>query len=304
MRVKHQILIVEDEKGIQLALRGVLRRDGYEVEVADDGEIALRKLADKTYDLILTDLSLGRGPNGMDVLRASKERHAATAVVMMTAHGSEKIAVEAMQRGAEDYVPKPFDNDELRVAIARALERTQLQREHLQLHAAPDGTVTLMFSDMENYTGLLERLGDQGAYELVQEHNVIVREQTTAHGGHEVELRGDGFLLAFASARRAVQCAIALQRAFLARNEAASEPIRVRIGLHTGEAIKDADKFFGRSVVQAFRVADLARGGEILVSSPTRDLVAGIEDLPFDEGREVQLKGLEGTHSVFSVGWE
>ncbi|MEE9280556.1 MAG: adenylate/guanylate cyclase domain-containing protein, partial [Myxococcota bacterium] len=166
-----------------------------------------------------------------------------------------------------------------------------------------DGTVTLMFSDMENYTGLLERLGDLAAHQLVQAHNAIVREQTKAHGGHEVELRGDGFLLAFASARQAVLCAIALQRALLARNEADSEPIRIRIGLHTGEAIKDADKFFGKSVVQAFRVADLAQGGEILVSSFTKNLVQRAGDLAFDEGREVQLKGLEGTHRVFGVRW-
>ena len=131
--MKPRILIVEDEKGIQLALRGLLRRDGYEVELADDGEMAQRKLADTTYDLILTDLSLGRGPTGMDVLRASKQRRPETAVVMITAHGSEKIAVEAMQEGAEDYVPKPFDNEELRVVVARALERTRLQREHRML---------------------------------------------------------------------------------------------------------------------------------------------------------------------------
>jgi DNA-binding NtrC family response regulator len=126
-------LIVEDEKGIQLALRGLLRRDGYDVELADDGAMALRKLEDKTYDLILTDLSLGRGPSGMDVLRASKKGRSETAVVMITAHGSEKIAVEAMQEGAEDYVPKPFDNEELRVVVSRALERTRLQREHRML---------------------------------------------------------------------------------------------------------------------------------------------------------------------------
>ncbi len=128
-----RILIVEDEKAIQLALRGLLRKDGYEVELADDGEMAVRKLADKTYDLILTDLSLGRGSSGMDVLRASKEHRPETAVVMITAHGSEKIAVEAMQEGAEDYVPKPFDNEELRVVVSRALERTRLQREHRML---------------------------------------------------------------------------------------------------------------------------------------------------------------------------
>ncbi|MEE9279176.1 MAG: adenylate/guanylate cyclase domain-containing protein, partial [Myxococcota bacterium] len=187
-------------------------------------------------------------------------------------------------------------------AIADSIEQ---RRPDLRPHASPDGTVTLMFSDMEDYTGMLERLGDLAAHELVQSHNAIVREQTRAHGGHEVELRGDGFLLAFASARQAVLCAIALQRAFAAR--AADDPgeeIRIRIGVHTGEAIKDADKFFGKSVVQAFRVADLAAGGELLVSSLTKDLVASAGDLAFDEGREVSLKGLAGMHRVFPVRWE
>ena len=124
------ILIVEDEKAIQLALRGLLRRDGYDVDLADTGEDALRRLSEQPYDLVITDLALGRGISGMDVLRASKEARAETAVVMITAHGSEKVAVEAMKQGAEDYVPKPFDNEELRVVVRRALERTQLQREH------------------------------------------------------------------------------------------------------------------------------------------------------------------------------
>jgi DNA-binding NtrC family response regulator len=128
--VSARVLIVEDEKAIQLALRGLLRRDGYDVDLADSGEDALRMLGEKPYDLVITDLALGRGISGMDVLRASKEARAETAVVMITAHGSEKVAVEAMKQGAEDYVPKPFDNEELRVVVRRALERTQLQREH------------------------------------------------------------------------------------------------------------------------------------------------------------------------------
>ena len=178
-------------------------------------------------------------------------------------------------------------------------------RPDLTLHASPDGSVTLVFSDMEDYTGMLERLGDLAAHQLVQSHNAIVREQTALHGGHEVELRGDGFLLAFGSAQKAVQCAMALQRAMAAYSaKHAEQPIRIRVGLHTGEAIKDADKFFGKSVVQAFRVADLAQGSEILVSSLTHDLVESTGDGLFDEGRDVELKGLEGTHRVFPVRWE
>ncbi len=131
--MKPRILVVEDERGIQLAIRGLLRREGYEVELAESGGAAIRKLEETPFDLIVTDLSLGQGPSGMDVLRASKEHRSETAVVMITAHGSEKIAVEAMKLGAQDYVPKPFDNEELKVVVERSLERTRLEREHRML---------------------------------------------------------------------------------------------------------------------------------------------------------------------------
>ena len=125
-----RILVAEDEPAIQLALAGLLRRQGFDVEQARDGNEAIRKIRDGAFDLVLTDLALGDGPSGMDVLRASKEARAETPVVMITAHGSEKVAVAAMKSGAEDYVPKPFDNDEIRLVVTRALERTRLAREH------------------------------------------------------------------------------------------------------------------------------------------------------------------------------
>ena len=128
--MKARILVVEDEKAIQLALSGLLRREGYEVEVAGTGEDALAKLGETTFDLVITDLALGRGMSGMDVLRSAKELRDETLVVMITAQGSEAIAVEAMKAGAEDYVPKPFDNDEIRMVVHRALDRTRLAREN------------------------------------------------------------------------------------------------------------------------------------------------------------------------------
>jgi DNA-binding NtrC family response regulator len=125
-----RILVVDDERAIQLALRGVLRREGYDVEMVGSGEEALARLRHSTFDLVLTDLVLGRGPSGMDLLREVKRTLPDTVVVMITAHGSEKVAVEAMKLGAEDYIPKPFDNDEIRLVVRRALERTRLAREH------------------------------------------------------------------------------------------------------------------------------------------------------------------------------
>ncbi len=92
--MKPRILVVEDERAIQLALSGLLRREGYEVGLAGSGDEAIARLDEAAYDLILTDLSLGAGPSGMDVLKHAKKIRPETVVVMITAHGSEAIAVE------------------------------------------------------------------------------------------------------------------------------------------------------------------------------------------------------------------
>jgi DNA-binding NtrC family response regulator len=128
--VTTRVLVVEDERAIALALSGLLRKEGHDVVVVESGERAVAALEQESFDLVLTDLALGRGMSGLDVLRRSKEIRRQTPVVMITAHGSEKIAVEAIKAGADDYVPKPFDNDEMRHVVSRALERTRLAREH------------------------------------------------------------------------------------------------------------------------------------------------------------------------------
>jgi class 3 adenylate cyclase len=192
-----------------------------------------------------------------------------------------------------------------RVSLDAVVSLVQHERPDLGSHTAPDGTVTILFTDLEGSTAMTERLGDVRAQALLREHNRLVREQVTAHGGFEVKSQGDGFMVAFQSARRALHCAIAIERAFAARNDAAAdEPLWVRIGLHTGEAIREADDFFGRAVIQAARIAAAATGGEILVSSLMRELTAGAQEFRFDDGRDLELKGLRGTHRVFGLTWQ
>src|SRR5258706_33998 len=79
---------------------------------------AIEALATESFDLVLTDLALGRGGSGLEVLREARRVRRETPVIVITAHGSERIAVEAMKEGAAHYVPKPFDNDELRLVVA------------------------------------------------------------------------------------------------------------------------------------------------------------------------------------------
>jgi class 3 adenylate cyclase len=187
-------------------------------------------------------------------------------------------------------------------AVAAAIED---ERPDLSTAAAPDGTVTIMFSDIEDSTAMTERLGDLRWMEVLREHNRIVREQVAAYGGFEVKSQGDGFMVAFASASRAVECAAAVQRAFAAAAEEDPEAaIRVRIGLHTGEAIRERDDFFGRNVILAARIAAQAAGGEVLVSSLLKELTESAADVRFGEPRELSLKGLSGTYQVHAVEWE
>ena len=99
-----------------------------------------------------------------------------------------------------------------------------MERPNLQAHAAPDGTVSILFSDIENSTVMTERLGDLRAQEVLHDHNDLVRKQVAEHKGFEVKSMGDGFMVAFSSARRALLCAIGIQRAVERLFEPASRP--------------------------------------------------------------------------------
>ena len=118
-----QILLVEDEPGIQLAMRGLLRRDGYDVQVASTGKEALEGIEGGGYDLVLTDLSLADGVSGLDVARCARAANPPIPVILITAYGSDAIAGEAEAAGVCDYVPKPFDNQVVRDVVRRALGR-------------------------------------------------------------------------------------------------------------------------------------------------------------------------------------
>jgi eukaryotic-like serine/threonine-protein kinase len=187
-------------------------------------------------------------------------------------------------------------------AVDEVAARVGSERPSLRPAAAPDGTVTVLFSDIEGSTELNDRLGDVRWLELLRAHHQIVREQVHAHGGFEVKSQGDGFMIAFPSARRAVDCARAIQEAIrsgLARHP--DGPVRLRIGLHTGEAIREEADFYGKNIALAARITDKARGGEILASSVVKELTESAGDLRFEGGRELELDGLSGTYTVFRV---
>ena len=186
------------------------------------------------------------------------------------------------------------------------LSETVDTRELTSLAAdiSDQGTVTIVFSDIEDSTVRATSLGDESWMRSLDVHNRIVRAQLRRHGGREIKSQGDGFMMSFDSARRAVQFAIDAQRDI--HHQRQNEPawdLSIRLGVHTGEAVRTPDgDLYGRHVIIASRIADHAAGGEILVSSLVRELTTGKVDLNFDQGRVVELKGI-GNQTVHRVAW-
>lgn len=171
----------------------------------------------------------------------------------------------------------------------------QVERPDLARLVA-DGNVVLVFSDIEGSTQANAEMGDRAWVKLLEKHNRLVQGRVDKHGGHVVKTQGDGFMIAFPDAGAAVRFGTDVQRAL--RSE---QQVRVRIGIHLGTSVRRGDDLFGLDVAMAARVADQADGGETLVSAPVRDAVQHLDDVEFGEPREVELKGLRGTHVLTPV---
>jgi len=184
---------------------------------------------------------------------------------------------------------------------------------------------------------MMSRLGDERGRAVLRDHERITREVLKAHGGTEVKTMGDGFMASFGSVTKAVECAVALQRAFEERNRgvgashprsektsaqsndttqrddvpasvddsplrARVEPLSVRVGLNAGEPIEEDGDLFGATVILASRIAAKAEGGEILVADTVRGLCSGKGFLFADRG-EFVAKGFEEPVRVYEVRW-
>jgi class 3 adenylate cyclase len=168
---------------------------------------------------------------------------------------------------------------------------------------AADALRTILFTDVEGSTALTQRLGDAEAREVLRAHERIVRDALQAHGALDIKALGDGFMASFSSATRALECAIAIQRACAEHNQTAHEPTKVRVGLNAGEPIAEEKDIYGTAVNLAARIAARAEGGEILASDVVRQLVAGKRFLFRDRGA-VELRGFEDPVRLYEVQWE
>ena len=193
----------------------------------------------------------------------------------------------------------------IRGSIEELAGWAQAEQPDLRRLAARDGTLTILFSDIEDSTALNERLGDKAWLRVLDGHDRIVRREVGEHDGHIVKSQGDGFMIAFALPAEAMRCAIAIQRTIAkGHRRLRGTEVRVRIGIHTGVAVQREGDLFGRNVALAARVAAYAEGGQILVTSEVSDAVADNGEFSFTDAGTVELKGLTGYHRIQTLRWQ
>ncbi|MCJ7642848.1 MAG: sigma-54 dependent transcriptional regulator, partial [Candidatus Aminicenantes bacterium] len=272
------ILIVDDEKSLLDLLTVVFKKEGYSVKTAISGPKAREILEKEDIDLVITDIKMPQ-MSGMDVLKFVKDRNAETPVIMITAYGSVKQAVDALKAGALDYVVKPFDVEELKILVARGLEKRRLKEENILLKR--DLRDKYSFEKMigksrimqEIYT-LIEKVATTDSTILVTGESGTGKEMA-ARAVHGQSRRGDGPFVS-------INCAA------LPENLLESELFGHTKGSFTG-AIADKKGMFeaaGRGTLFLDEVGEMSPWTQVkllrAIQERTVRRVGGTEEIPID----------------------
>jgi len=166
----------------------------------------------------------------------------------------------------------------------------------------PSGFQTLLYTDIEGHTSIIQRLGDERGRTVLREHERITRAAIESFEGTEVLARGDGFLVRFSTAQSAIECAAELQRRLADASAELPVELRVRVGINAGEPIQEGDELHGAAVKAAQAIAAQADGGEVLVANVVRELAAG-KGFAFADRGPSALPGLEEPVRIWELLW-
>ncbi len=188
---------------------------------------------------------------------------------------------------------------ELTSSLAQLIEALDEDAERLLRKVFREGTVTLLFTDIEESTPLTAELGDAVWTEILQRHFGDVDRIAQSRSGVVVKTTGDGAMLAFESAHHATWAAVDIQESVTGID--LPRDLKVRIGVHAGDALYAAGDYFGQTVNKAARIAAAAKGGEVLVSDVVHGLVEQAPEFTFGDAQQIQLRGIEGVTMVYPL---
>ena len=216
-------------------------------------------------------------------------------------------SVLVLERGiwriAQIHWSTPEANEEsafgtLTTSLEELADAVSSHRPDMREVATPDGTVSIVFTDIEGSTAIAEAIGDPAWVKLLARHNQLVADISHRHRGQVVKSLGDGSMVVFPSATDAIRGAMELQATVAAGPD--RDVLSIRAGVHAGDAIRNADDFFGHAVTVAARVTALAAGGEILATHVVVELARG-RPFRWSPSRIVTLKGITEPMEIFSL---
>jgi len=264
------------------------------------------------------------------------DRHDAPGITAEELAALHVLDLETQQRYGVEYHTYWFDPADGTVfCLAEGPSRTAVEEVHRASHGAlastiieidqnlplnalfgalpthPPGTAytapgmrAIVFTDICGSVAQTRELGDEAHLEILREHDAIVRRELASHGGREIKHTGDGIMAAFTSISAAVVFAIEVQRALAQRNDQASTPLHVSVGISAGEPVTDDDNdLFGAAVQLAARLCDVACAGEIHASLAVRELCVG-KPITFEDRGTVVLKGISEPAQIYAVTWQ
>jgi two-component system response regulator HydG len=281
--VRPRILVVDDDRAVRYTLQETLSTVDADVDVAEDGRAALAKLSERSYELVLTDLRMP-GVDGMEVLRFARALERPPEVVMITAHGSERAAVEVMKLGARDYFRKPFEVDEVLAVVSRVLHAVRLQTDVSRLRDALTLSRTLLFASPQ-----LERLAELVARVAPRDVNVLI----TGESGTGKERVAEAIV---AASRRADRPFVRFNCAAIAPELAVSELFGHAKGAFTG-AVRDRPGLFGEADGGTLLLDEVGELSPEVQAQLLRVLQTGeIRPVGLDRTRTVDVRVLAATH--------
>lgn len=212
-----------------------------------------------------------------------------------------KKAVHELHEEAHGLIPNQIievDKDVVEAFLGR-IEDPESEDEKIETAFR-----VIMFTDLKDSTKITGNYGDKIAMDLIRMHNVIIRKNIKQHKGRDIKHTGDGYMISFSSVSKAVECSIAIQKAFATYNEENQvAPMHIRIGLSAGEPVTESGDLFGVTVQLASRICNYTKADKIMVTSAIREICLGSK-IHFEDKGRVSLKGFETNTHVYEVNWK
>ena len=276
MKGKRKILVIEDDSTVARGLKALLEAESYSVRMASNGADGVAMTSTFSPDLMLLDVNLPQ-MTGTEVCRQVRERGYTNTIVMLTARHEQVDKIVGLEAGADDYVTKPFDTQELLARVRAHLRRSERIPSSARGQSGQTANrklLSIMFTDIKDFSKKMNQ-NEALALLLLKLHNETVGKSVDKCGGKVIEIIGDAFMVSFESALNAVECGLAVLRAFnkynLKKNPA--EQIHVRIGIHVGDVLEIGNKLRGDAVNIAARLQQSATPDHLLISESVFDAV-------------------------------